>query len=143
MKTRIVIGLLCAGLVATPAVAHEDGVYESLGHIPIGRIFLSPEDRARLDKVRGKAPVRSTTARSTGNSSARPYDKDAAGFIVSDSGTTRVWKNGDFVATTSASNVRFPGQVRVASQEVPQHSDANAGGKESAEPSVEAGDEQE
>ncbi len=143
MKNRLVIGIMFAGLVTTPAVAHEDGVYESLGHIPIGRIFLSPEDRARLDKVRGKAPVPSTTARSTGNASARTYDKDAAGFIVSDSGTTRVWKNGDFVATASASDVRFPGQVRVASQSAPHASDADADDEESGEPSIEAGDERE
>ena len=141
MKTRLLITLMLVGFVTTPSAAHEDGVYEGLDHIPIGRIFLTPEQRASLDKVRGKGPVRSSSARPAGSPRARVANKDAAGFIVSDSGTTRVWKNGDFVATASASNVRFPGQVRVASQAAPQDSDADA--EDSAEPSVEAGDEQE
>ncbi len=143
MKTRIPIIVLCAGLLTTPAVAHEDGVYESLGHIPVGRIFLSPEERARLDKVRGKAPVQTNSSRATGNAKSRVFDKDAAGFIVSDSGTTRVWKNGDFVTTASASDVRFPGQVRVASQAASPDGDDNGDGDEHTEPLLEAGDEQE
>ncbi len=143
MKTRLPIIVLFASLMASPATAHEDGVYESLGHIPVGRIFLSPEERARLDKLRGKAPVQTSSSRSTGNASKRVYDKDAAGFIVSDSGTTRVWKNGDFVATSSASDVRFPGQVRVASQAAAQDIDDNGEDDEASESPVEAGDEQE
>ena len=106
---------LCAGMLSKPATAHEEGVYESLGHIPIGRIFLTADERARLDKIRGKNPAPAPGARSTGKASASGANKDAAGFIVSDSGATRVYKNGDFVATDSASNVRFPGQVRVKS----------------------------
>ena len=142
MKTRLPIFILLTGLLTAPAVAHEDGVYESLGHIPVGRIFLSPEERMQLDKVRGKAPVLSSRTQSTGNASSRVFDKDAAGFIVSDSGKTRVWKNGDFVTTTSASTVRFPGQVRVASQTAAQDSADAATDDEADQPTAEAGDEQ-
>ena len=142
MKTRLSI-ILIAGLLTTPAAAQDDGVYESLGQIPVGRIFLSPEERARLDKMRGKAPVRSSSSAPTGDTSRRSYDKDAAGFIVSDSGKTRVWKNVNFVATSSASDVRFPGQVRVASQTAARDSDGNDEADDSAEPTVEAGDDQE
>jgi len=137
------IAMLSVALLATPAIAHEDGVYESLGHIPVGRIFLSPEERARLDKVRGKSPVQSKETRPAGSSGNRVNDKDAAGFIVSDSGTTRVWKNGDFVETASVSNVRFPGQVRVASKSVPRDTDDNVESDDSVDSTVEAGDEQE
>ncbi len=139
MRPKLPIIVLVAGFLTTPAIAHEDGVYESLGHIPVGRIFLSPEERARLDKVRGKAPVQSNSSRPSGNAKSRVFDNDAAGFIISDSGTTRVWKNGDFVTTAAASDVRFPGQVRVASQTAPQDGDDD----DTAEPAVEAGDEQE
>ena len=142
MKTRLTIFLLLAGPLTMPAIAHEDGVYESLGHIPIGRIFLSPEERARLDKERGKAPVQSGSARTTGNASARVTSKEAAGFIISGSGQTRVWNNGDFVASASASDVRFPGQVRIASQSAPQDSDEAESDKDT-EPAAGAGDEQE
>ena len=115
----------------------EEGVYESLGHIPIGRIFLTADERARLDKIRGKSPARVSDARSTGQGAARASNKDAAGFIVSDSGTTRVWKNGDFVATDSAHNVRFPGQVKVES------ADKDRDDKQETDTSpVGAGDEQ-
>ena len=48
MKTSLRVTVLFAGLLTMPAVAQEDGVYESLGQIPIGRVFLSPEERARL-----------------------------------------------------------------------------------------------
>ncbi len=143
MKTRLTIILLLAGPLTTPAIAHEDSVYESLGNIPIGRIFLSPEERTRLDKVRGKAPVQSSSSRATGIARSRATNSDAAGFIVSDSGKTRVWKNGDFVATASASDVRFPGQVRIESQSAPQGNDEAGEADEDTEPAAGAGDEQE
>ena len=85
-------------------------------------------------------PSRSPT---TGNARAGLTNKDAAGFIVSDSGQTRVWKNGDFVATTSASGVRFPGQVRIAIQSAPQESDEDGKADKDTEAAVGAGDEQE
>ena len=132
---------LLAGLLTSPAVAHADGVYESLGNIPVGRIFLSPEERARLDKVRDKTPLEPKRVSSSGDVKSRVFDADAAGFIVSDSGATRVWKNGDFVASASASDVRFPGQVRVVRRA--QANDDNADSENPAEPSVEAGDEKE
>ncbi|MDJ0749199.1 MAG: hypothetical protein QNJ11_06925 [Woeseiaceae bacterium] len=116
MKTRLFGTLLIAAILATPAVAQEVGVYESLDRIPIGRVFLSPEERARLDEFRGKGPSESVSPKPAGRTPARASNDDAAGFIVSDSGKTRVWKNGDFVPTASASDVRFPRYVRVASR---------------------------
>ena len=138
MNGRSLATLLIALLLVTPAVADEDSVYESLGQIPIGRIFLTPDERARLDKVRGRNGVRRSVVQRTG--AAPVSSKDAAGFIVSDSGATRVWRNGEFVATASASHVRFPGQVKVASQQA-QSDEKQA--RETDKPVVEAGDEQE
>ncbi len=117
--TRFLNALLIAGFLATPTVAQAEGVYESLDRIPIGRVFLSAEERARLDELRGKGPIESTSPQPAGRTPASASNENAAGFIVSDSGTTRVWKNGDFVATASASDVRFPGYVRVASRPAP------------------------
>ena len=143
MKTRLSIVVLLFAMATSPAGAHEDGVYESLGHIPIGRIFLTPEARASLDKMRGKEPLRSSNPRPVADDRDPVTSNEAAGFIVSDSGTTRVWRNGDFVATASASGVRFPGQVRIASQPVPEDGDDNGGTDETAEPSVGARDDEE
>ena len=140
MKTRLLTAVLIAGILVTPAAAQEDGVYESLGHIPIGRIFLSPAERARLDEIRDKRPARSAP---TGRMPVRAYNKDAAGFIVSDSGIIRVWKDGDFVTTASPGDVRFPGRVHVASQTKPPGSDDAAEADEDAEQAVEVADEQE
>lgn len=120
MNARPAIMLLFVVLVPTHAAAHEDGVYETLSHIPIGRIFLTPDQRAYLDGRRGSEPARPSRPRPAANTRKRVSGDDAAGFIVSDSGTTRVWRNGDFVPTASASVVRFPGQVRIDSHPVRQ-----------------------
>lgn len=143
MNLRPLILVLFAGVATTPAVAHEDGVYESLGHIPIGRIFLTAEERARLDRMRGKEPAQPTSAKSPGDGRLRVSNDDGAGFIVSDSGRTRVWRGGDFVATASADDVRFPGEVRIASHPAPQGSDDAGESDENLESPVGAGDEQE
>ena len=140
MKTRIFAAVLIADMLAMPAAAHENGVYESLGHIPIGRIFLSPDERARLDKTRGEGPTRPAPV---GSTPARADNKDAAGFIVSDSGITRIWKDGDFVATASSGDMRFPGHVRVTSQAAPRDNDDTAEADEDAERAVGTEDEQE
>ena len=99
-------------LLSAAAVAEETGVYESLDDVIVGRVFLSPEQRERLDQRRGKAPAPGPTS---GVASGKPKKKmpDAAGYIVSSSGESRVWSNGDFVVADEVSNVRFPGDVPV------------------------------
>lgn len=140
MPRRLIIVLL-AGFAMTPSAADQDAVYESLDHIPIGRIFLTPAERARLDSMRGREPIPSGTRRLTDNVREPVPGNDAAGYIVSDSGTTRVWKNGDFVATGSVRDVQFPGLVPVDSQPVAQDSRDTAEVDAAAEVSV--GDEDE
>ncbi len=104
--------LLCCGLPLTgAALAEETAVYESLDDVEVGRVFLSPQQRERLDQRRGKPEVRATNpGRTAAVSKKWP---DAAGYIVSSSGESRVWSNGDFVAAEKVSDVRFPGDVRV------------------------------
>ena len=143
MRTLLVSIVLSALLVTTPAAATDDSVYESLGKIPIGRIFLTAEERARLDRMRGKQPIQPTSERPKDDVSEPVSDVDPAGFIISHSGTTRVWKNGDFVATASASEVRFPGHIDVESQPVSADSDDASDSNESDDLSFGAGDEEE
>lgn len=143
MKTGLFFALLIAVVVATPAIAGEDGVYESLNRIPIGRVFLSPEERARLDEIRVKGPIDSASPQPVGKKPALASDENAAGFIVSDSGTTRVWKDGDFVATASASDVRFPGYVRVADPPEPTDTGDKGDADENDDAPEEVADEQE
>ena len=57
MRTPILTFVLFTALFSAPAAANEDGVYESLGNIPIGRVFLTAQERAALDRMRGRAPI--------------------------------------------------------------------------------------
>lgn len=95
-----------------PTLAHEGGVYESLEHIHIGRVFLSPAERASLDKHR-RVPKPVAAVRSTVQTAAPARNSNAAGYIVSGSGRAHVWKDGDFVATQVPDSLRFPGDVKV------------------------------
>ncbi len=112
-RSRVIAICILAGMLSMPASAHEEGVYESLRHIPIGRIFLTADERTRLDKIRGRGQAPVTNLRRKNTPSESASNNDAAGYIVSDSGATRVWENGEFVASDSARGVRFPGQVKI------------------------------
>ncbi len=104
--------LLCCGLPLTvAALAEETAIYESLDDVEVGRVFLSPEQRDRLDQRRGKPEVR-VTNRGPAAAVSKTWP-DAAGYIVSGNGESRVWSNGDFVAADKVSDVRFPGDVRI------------------------------
>ncbi len=97
---------------ATPAHADESTVYEALADVRIGRVFLSPEQRARLDQ--GLSKPASRAARRGVPATAMPgANGKAAGYIVNGAGKTRVWSNGDFVAAPAAEAVKFPGDVEL------------------------------
>ena len=103
---------MLAVMLSGPAGADEEGIYESLEHIYLGRVFLSPEERAYLDKHRGvQAPA--APSRDAGQRSTVAKSSNAAGYILSSSGRTRVWRNGDFVAAQAPDLLRFPGDVKV------------------------------
>lgn len=115
--------LMFAGLLSGPASAHESGIYESLEHIHIGRVFSSPSERMYLDKNRG---VRATVVAGSGSRAAAVRNSNAAGYIVSSSGRARVWKDGDFVAAKIPDSIRFPGDVKVTrtADQAPAKTDA-------------------
>jgi hypothetical protein len=127
-----VVMLILANAFSRPAAAHEEGIYESLEHIHLGRVFLSPEERAYLDKHRGvRAPV--AASNSTGQKAAAARISNAAGYIMSSSGRARVWKDGDFVSAKIPDSIRFPGDVKVTrtADKLPANNDTTAVDEES------------
>lgn len=97
---------------AQHAAADDIQVYESLTDITIGRVFLSPEQRRRLDELRGKSS-NVAGSRSADRGTPRTSSANAAGYIVGHSGKLKVWSNGDFVASDERGQMRFPGDVKV------------------------------
>jgi len=93
-----------------PSVAGEIAIYESLSDVTIGRVFLSPGQRAYLDTrpVVSPKPVRESPP-------AEPVErkKNPAGYIISSSGQSSVWSQGGFVTREDPSGISFPGDVKV------------------------------
>ncbi len=104
--------------------ADEVPVYESLSGLSIGRVFYSQAERELLDQRRHLPPQSSLPAvTKTGTAGKRQINHDdAAGFIKSSSGRSRIWKKGRFVPTSQSPEeaVSFPGEV-----EVERHDDAD------------------
>jgi len=113
MSRRWILAMIATVTMAMPASAHENGVYESLHHIPIGRVFLSSAQRTQLDRYRDAEPVATPTDVPLEETVEAKPDRPAAGFIMSNSGTKHVWADGDFVKTSSRREVHFPGDVEV------------------------------
>lgn len=105
--------LVLTSMLALPAVAHETGIYESLDHIHIGRVFLAPHERVNLDANRNVVVMDTVAGSAAGEQKPERGSDLAAGYIVSSSGGTRVWKDGDFVAAEIPASIRFPGDVKV------------------------------
>ena len=80
-------------MIGTSAIAEEVEFYESLADVEIGRVFLSPEQRAALDARRGEARPVAMQNRPVGKA-AVTQSPDAAGYIVSSSGRSRIWSKG-------------------------------------------------
>ncbi|MCH9695690.1 MAG: hypothetical protein K0U72_14340 [Gammaproteobacteria bacterium] len=107
--------ILLGGIMLLPVAADaedEKSIYESLPDVTIGRVFFSPEQRARLDKQRQGIFVVAATRSSAPATRAKTSDK-AAGYISSSNGPTRVYSDGDFVTTRDSQSLVFPGTVRV------------------------------
>ena len=142
MKLKGLCLLLLAALLSQSASADEDGIYESLGQITIGRVFLTPGERERLDRIRGKGPVRTVPAPPARPPAARAPQTKAAGFIISDSGRTRVWKDGNFVTADSADDVRFPRRIKVRSQRTAMRAEQSIDDSESGTVPAGSGDDE-
>ncbi len=122
-KVAAVFSVVMLSLFAPQgSIASDDeGIYESLADVSIGKVFFSPDKRQAIDRNRGS----SGTASNAGASGKRKQNKDAAGYIVSSNGRAKVYSNGDFVVMKNATSVEFPGQVKVTRSEVAD--DAEAG----------------
>ena len=117
MNGRSVL-LLCVLLLPAAAVADDSSVYESLSGVHIGRVFLSPAERATLDarRERGSDAAGAAAGDDTGKS-APARAAQSAGYIIGRDGESKVWKNGDFVASGGAEAVKFPGAVDITRHE--------------------------
>ena len=103
--------LTSVSMLCDVAADDQDSIYESLPEVTIGRVFTTPLERARLERVAptkhvpDKAPDAHATPR-------RENGHRAAGVIVRDGGARQIYKDGDFVPATTAP-VTFPGRVEV------------------------------
>ena len=114
---RICCLLIAVFLLAPAAVnAEETAVYESFAGVKIGRVFLAPGDRDRLDEQRLNPPAEGASGASESEGAAEKAPEVAsAGYIISSSGRARVWRDGDFVAAPrqAPGDMAFPGDVKV------------------------------
>ena len=106
--------VLAALMLGSSTKADESGIYESMADIDIGRVFLTPAERDRLDAQRLRAaPDLPHVAAAGKKSPPDPVSKTAAGYITSSRGTLHEWSGNDFVVSQrSLSDTRiFPGDV--------------------------------
>ena len=117
MRSLLILVML-APVAWHSAAADENPVYESLGTVSIGRVFLNQQQRDSLDRLRLRGPETGTPT--DGRTEAEVKDKApaAAGFIIGPNGRSRTWTEGDFVDSTRARalSTRFPGDVPVERQ---------------------------
>ncbi len=116
MRSRFLVMILLFG-AGQAATAEESPVYESLSGLSIGRVFYSQAERELLDQRRHlPAPSGQAALKGKGTPRKQRIDRDdAAGFIKSSSGRSRIWTNGRFVPTNQSPEeaVSFPGEVEV------------------------------
>ncbi|HNP63465.1 MAG TPA: hypothetical protein PKH39_05975 [Woeseiaceae bacterium] len=108
---------------ASTSIADE-GFYESLPEVTIGKVFFSPQQRAELDQRRGGGPVATSKGGLAKKRSQRKANDDAAGFIISSKGSSKVYSNGDFVSVHRGVDVKFPGSVKVLRSDDPNEGKA-------------------
>lgn len=112
MRSLLIMLLLFSASVA----ADDSSVYETITHVSIGRVFLTPDERRRLDAARKQGlPSASMSGTAAGDSNEAETPSNAAGYIVSSNGKARRWLNGDFVEAQNSptSSTRFPGDVKI------------------------------
>lgn len=127
MASRCFLLLLLLAFSAA-AIADDAAVYETFSGVQIGRVFLSPGDRERLDARRLHPPAEHTAGEPEAEGGTKqPRSLAAAGYIISSSGQARVWRDGDFVESPQRApqRITFPGDIRVT-RTVPEEDARNA-----------------
>ena len=115
MSRCMAVGLILF-MLTLPALADESAVYESLSRLSIGRVFYTQAERDLLDERRQKPSEMSrASTKEVSRAKTTSKNKNAAGYIVSASGRTRIWRQGDFVAGSKRQReaLAFPGEVSV------------------------------
>ena len=116
MTHRILV-ILCLFGAGQALSADDVPIYESLSQLTIGPVFYSQAERELLDQRRTLSPQSSRPAvRDTATAGKPRIDHDdAAGFIKSSSGRSRIWRKGRFVPTSQSPEeaVSFPGEVEI------------------------------
>lgn len=77
----------------------EQRIYESVDGVAIGRVFLSPGERERLDAIRHLPQDSGPVSASDGTlpREAEPVSPRGVGYIQADGKAARVFRDGDFV----------------------------------------------
>ena len=108
---RIAVIIAIAWLAGSPPlVADEIAIYESLSDVDIGRVFLSPRQRAYLDTRPIIAPRAVTKLAPTAPVEEK---KNPAGYIISSTGNSSVWSRRGFVSNDDPGRVEFPSDIKV------------------------------
>ncbi|MEM7432247.1 MAG: hypothetical protein AAF351_10010 [Pseudomonadota bacterium] len=107
---------LVALLLAVQPLASADdrAVYESHADVALGRVFLSPADRAYLDANRHLKPSTDSTVATTVADAPTTEQRPAGGYIKGPNGRSRVWQDSDFVTTAADTEaLAIPGRVNI------------------------------
>ncbi len=125
---------LALALCALPLHAEEsteavtEAIYESIDGVAIGRVFLSPADRKRLDAAR-RRPAAAAKERTVAAVAGDERNNAATGYIRVGDRAPAVFRDGRFVRLDRAEppEPRPPGAIR---RHVPREgSDAEAGAR--------------
>ena len=109
-------------LCAVSLLAHSENTPTSADRQPLGRFFMSVDERQRLDVQRAAPPVTNGSAPQAVSNSDSPVrkQKPAAGYIIGPSGMRSAWSDGEFrpVERPSAlQRMRFPGTIMIEVRE--------------------------
>ena len=120
--------LIINALCAVSLLAHGENTPTSAASQQLGRLFMSVDERQRLDVQRAAPPVTNGAAPQAVSNSDSPVrkQKPAAGYIIGPSGIHSAWSDGEFRPVESPSalqRMRFPGTIMIEvreSQPVPE-----------------------
>ncbi|MDH4046690.1 MAG: hypothetical protein OEW68_00440 [Gammaproteobacteria bacterium] len=117
MKTVLVILTL---LSTSAAFADGVDIYESLDDIEIGRVFLTPQQRYKLDHDRRLEPPTATHASPAPESQEAPArTRQGFGYIVLHDGSSTMWVDGDFRPTSvPVENLRQTAGITIRSHDI-------------------------
>ena len=84
------------GLVALLRVATAEDLYGEEENTPLGRVFLTPEQRRALDARRFIGSSDETLVAVPADAKSVPPEKEVVGLIIGPNGKTLVWLDGEF-----------------------------------------------